>query len=448
MLEYFNTFYIEQMFGPSYAMTNVAFVVGVIVLLRDVKWKSVKSVLGLVLECIIGMAVEIVLSTIYYEVFGMRNLDRMVMLLFLALYVVFRSKYRWAAKVVLAAVYFACFTQSITLSEPIGEWIVYNINEEYTWGLQLTWITVAILNIIVIAYLRKYNPKKIAFLPLFAVAVVVIASILGVLLQWYNAGSSDELRLYRVFVAGSFWILELFSYNMFYRIGKEYDANMELNAIQNRLEFDNEMMNFSRMNYEEMHQVRHELRNHVTYLRTLSEAGETEKLRNYINQMAGETDELFSFIECGNDIVNAVMNHALKECKAAGIRLESTLVVPPELPYQETDLCSLLSNLVENAIEAAKATEVEDKVITVSIRPLQDYLFIHITNPVNHEISDRKRLRLHTTKEDKTRHGYGTKVIKRIVSKYLGSVKYSIDGDTFTSDVMVSLKDEETEAEE
>ena len=71
------------------------------------------------------------------------------------------------------------------------------------------------------------------------------------------------------------------------------------------------MLQFSRENYEEMHQIRHEVKNHIAYIRALSENGEYSKLKEYLNVVTGETEELFRFVECGNDVINAVMNLSL-----------------------------------------------------------------------------------------------------------------------------------------
>ena len=191
-----------------------------------------------------------------------------------------------------------------------------------------------------------------------------------------------------------------------------------------------------------MHEIRHEMKNHLAYIHILFEKGENERLEEYLKEVSRETENLFSFVECGNDVINAVMNHMMTQAKAENITLEPQLIVPPVLPYPETELCSLLSNLVENALEAAEKSGEKNPVVTVGIRPQQDYLFIHVTNPVNSKISNRRHLKLQTTKEDARMHGYGTKIIQNIAVKNQGSVRYDIENGRFVADVMLYLGDD------
>lgn len=205
------------------------------------------------------------------------------------------------------------------------------------------------------------------------------------------------------------------------------------------------MLQFSRENYEEMHQIRHEVKNHIAYIRALSENGEYSKLKEYLNVVTGETEELFRFVECGNDVINAVMNHAIKQAKASGVEIESQIIVPPNLPYQETKLCSLLANLLDNAIEASVRSGTQHPVVCVGIRPQQDYLFLRVTNPVAE--SGPGQPSLHTTKADKKLHGFGTKIIRRVAEQYQGSVKFAIKEGRFIVDVMLSLEGERQDGE-
>ena len=65
-----------------------------------------------------------------------------------------------------------------------------------------------------------------------------------------------------------------------------------------------------------------------------------------------------------------------------------------------------------------------------------------MTNPVNPQISNRRHLKLQTTKENARVHGYGTKIIQNIAVKNQGSVRYDIENKRFVADVMLYLGDD------
>ena len=136
------------------------------------------------------------------------------------------------------------------------------------------------------------------------------------------------------------------------------------------------------------------------------------------------------------------MNHSIKQAQSHGIIVETQIVVPKELPYRETALCSLLSNLMDNAIEGTANTDNEEPIINVRIWPQQDYLFMRISNPIDNTISVGKRLSLETTKKNQQLHGYGTKIIRGIVEQYQGSVKFDVKDNHFIVEMMLYLEGE------
>lgn len=442
MLDYLYHYYILRDFGPGYVATNIAYVTAVVVLLGSAE----KTPLGLLRKlgetalCWLGTAAYC--GTVY-SLFGhTRWMDRSMMLLFLAVYAVFFSRCSPVTRLVRSCVFFACTMLSLPISEPVGELIKDYVNASYTWAEHLTSLIVVALAALTVTFLRRFTTEKQEFIPTFPVVVVTAVSAMSVLLTLTGAAMGAS-RGYGVLQAVCFWIITLLTYYMFYTVSKEYEQNLELIALRHKEELDEEMFHFSRESYEEMHQIRHEVKNHIAYIRALSECAEYDKLKEYLNVVSGETEELFHFVECGNDVINAVMNHAIKQARANDVEINYQIIVPPELPYRETDLCSLLSNLMDNAIEASVRSNVKQPIISVSIRPQQDYLFLRVSNPAEGETARQPVLR--TTKADKRLHGYGTKIIRRVAEQYQGSVKFEARDGQFVVDVMLSLEEEQDE---
>lgn len=437
-MAYFYDYYIAQNMGPGYVATNITYVIAAVLLLNGVERtrRGVLRKLGEILLCWLG---TVAYCSIYYQLIGGAWMDRSMMACFLAFYAVFLSRYSPMTRVVRSCVYFACTMLALPISEPVGELIRDYVDDSYTWAEHLTSLIVIVLTILVIAFLRRFSTEKLVFAPVFPAVVVVVVSALSTVLTLTCTGWGIA-RAYAVLQAVCFWVIILLTYYMFCTVSREYEQNLELITLRHKEELDGEMLQFSRDNYEEMHQIRHEVKNHIAYIRALSEAGEYDKLRDYLGVVSGETEELFRFVECGNDVINAVMNHAIKQARANGVEVELQIVVPPELPYRETDLCSLLSNLMDNAIEASARAGVERPTVCVQIRPQQDYLFLWVTNPVAGETQGRPSLR--TTKADKKLHGFGTKIIRRVAEQYQGSAKFEVKEGRFIVDVMLSLEEE------
>ena len=110
-------------------------------------------------------------------------------------------------------------------------------------------------------------------------------------------------------------------------------------------------------------------------------------------------------------------------------------MVPPLLPFKDNDLVSLITNMIDNAIENYYS-EKEDK-ITVRIIKQNDFIRFIVSNPI--DISKANIKNLTKTSKVGRGHGYGTKIIKNIASAYNGYVDFGIEDNRFICDAVLNL---------
>ena len=151
--------------------------------------------------------------------------------------------------------------------------------------------------------------------------------------------------------------------------------------------------------------------------------GGGEKRYEKLEKCVGEEEDRWvgtlPIVDCGNYVVNAVLNMEGNKARYYGCRIEHKIAVPPRLPVADSDLCSVLTNLIDNAIEACgrAALPPEACAIGVEVRQQNRSLFIRVTNPLG-GISAGPPLALHTSKKDAAPHGYGSKLAKKIAQQY------------------------------
>lgn len=446
MLDYFLSYYVRQEMGPGYVMTNIFYCVALTLLLspKPTEWRGW---LRRLTDMVILFAASVVLCSAGYRWLDSRMLaDRLMMLTLLIGYSVFVSKYKIETRITRSGVFFSGLLHIITLSEPIGVWIEA-IDKSWTWAEHFTWVIVVLLGSLLLVCMTRYSAEELTFIPLVPCILLCAVSVVGMVWQLAASFISEPVRSYTLLGSACFFVFIILSYFMFYMVSLEYDRNLELLALQHKRSLDSELLSFSEENYADLHKLRHELRNHMSYIKLLTEAGDYEKLERYVTSVCGEAEEIFSFVECGNPVVNAVMNHMVRQGETMGVRVETQIVVPPTMPFKDSDFCSLLSNLMENALEAARESEVSDPTVRVRIFPQLDYLFIHVENPVNDKVPKQRRLSLMTTKEDRKTHGYGTRIIRELAKKYQGSVKFDMQDRQFTVDVMLCIMEEGSHGE-
>ena len=116
--------------------------------------------------------------------------------------------------------------------------------------------------------------------------------------------------------------------------------------------------------------------------------------------------------------------------------MDIQIVLPPHLSIPDHHLCSLVANLLDNAIEASK--KIEDQKIVIEMKMVKDYLSLTIRNKMDPSMQD-KALTIRTTKADKKQHGLGRQIIYDIVRRYNGISTREIKNGWYIASVMLEL---------
>ena len=210
--------------------------------------------------------------------------------------------------------------------------------------------------------------------------------------------------------------------------------------VQKTLE-DAERMSIKidKTNREELEKLRHDIKNQFAYLDALLQQNKDEEAKKYVQDYLNESNPVLHSFSCSNNVVNSIINLELTKAKIQNIKIDVKVVVPPLLPFKDIDLVSLLTNMIDNAIENYYS---EDKdVISVRIMKQNDFIRFLVSNPV-----DMKKINpraLTTTQKIGRGHGYGTKIIKNIVTAYNGFVDFNVEDKRFVCDVMLNLNTKE-----
>lgn len=186
--------------------------------------------------------------------------------------------------------------------------------------------------------------------------------------------------------------------------------------------------------------MRHDMKNHLLCIQILAREKDLEGIEYYIQKLACNVRNSTIQIYTGNLIVDALLNEKLSKAQDKGIKVETLLDKLSEINIDQMDLCIILSNALDNAIEAAeKVALTKDAVITIEIKVIKGYLVIYIKNSIQASVVIKKKYMIATTKEDKIHHGYGLKNIKEVVEKYEGVLKLTSDNGSFILEIMIKI---------
>lgn len=188
---------------------------------------------------------------------------------------------------------------------------------------------------------------------------------------------------------------------------------------------------------EKIRRFRHDMNAHFIAMKSYCEGKEDEKLKSYLENVV-ENSGLYKVKSyTGNSAVDAVIRHFEEEAEAKGIVMNFEGTLAKSMKISEFDLCTILSNLMKNAIEACeKIQDKENRIIEVKIGTYDLNLYINVVNPVEKEVIVQNN-ELLTTKDDKRNHGLGSGNVKNTVKKLGGSVEYECKNGYFKVEILM-----------
>jgi sensor histidine kinase regulating citrate/malate metabolism len=189
--------------------------------------------------------------------------------------------------------------------------------------------------------------------------------------------------------------------------------------------------------YKQMRGWRHDYHNHIQTMKAYRSLGETDKIDGYLNSLESDLTSVDTLLKSGNVMVDAILNSKLSLAKSQNIDINAKAVVPKNISIAEIDLCVIVGNLLDNAIEACLRIAEEDKrFIRVYMDMKRKDLYISVTNASTGKAQKRDG-RYMSGKGDN--HGFGLMRVDKIVDKYNGYIKRNDEDGAFTSEIMLPL---------
>lgn len=187
------------------------------------------------------------------------------------------------------------------------------------------------------------------------------------------------------------------------------------NMIDRRIErFQSELIEKQvreiRNMYRQVRGWRHDYRNHINNMKIQLSQENYSGLSDYLNELADDLDTVDTVIKTGNVMADAILNSKLNVAEKMNVKLNVKANVPEALPMSDVELCSMLGNMLDNAVEACGTLPEEERFMRVYIGKLKGQLYLSVQNSAG-KVRKSKNTYL-STKEGE--HGYGLFRIDRV----------------------------------
>ena len=186
--------------------------------------------------------------------------------------------------------------------------------------------------------------------------------------------------------------------------------------------------------YRQMQAWRHDYRNHIQNMKNRLD-GDQGELEQYLDDQADDLSQADTSIKSGNVMADAVLNGKLSVAEQKEIRLNIKAHIPQGMTMTDVELCSVLGNLIDNAIEACEKLSYDQRFRRVYIDKFKGQFYLSVQNSSPSVRRDKGTYR--TTKEGS--HGFGLFCIDRIAKKYGGYVNRQYEEGIFATELLVPL---------
>lgn len=182
----------------------------------------------------------------------------------------------------------------------------------------------------------------------------------------------------------------------------------------------------------------HDMNNHLQTIYNLAESEDYAAIQQYIARISAPTEQLSDILWTGVGIVDAILNTKKELALKKGYQMDINVQLPANTGITSDDFCTILGNLIDNAIESMERQHMPSTVppIGVTLRRINQFLIFQVSNPCS-QPPRRKFDFFLSTKRDSKRHGWGLKSVKRAVIKYNGTFSCGMEGDRFVATTML-----------
>lgn len=187
--------------------------------------------------------------------------------------------------------------------------------------------------------------------------------------------------------------------------------------------------------YRQIRGWRHDYRNHIQVMKSYAASNDTDAIKRYLDELDTDLSTVDVAIKTGNAMADAILNSKISLARSRQIPVTVDAHIPVALKMSELDLCVIIGNLFDNAIEANLPLPEEKRMIRVYMDMKNTQLYMSFTNMTASKKRIKEGGRFRTTKGEG--HGFGLVRVDDIVARYDGYLSRNSEDGAFTTEILL-----------
>lgn len=285
------------------------------------------------------------------------------------------------------------------------------------------------------------HTNNMYYLLVGSIMFMTVMIIITVIWMYGNLpGGEDGFSMYLVYLTLGVSLISIFSIALTSKILNDIEEKHKLDLELQHIKLEHKYFSDVNNALEEIRILRHDMRGELAIIHGYNEMNQRDKIRNHIEKKLSEMDvKLIPKLDNDN-LITSFLNFKIKEAQSFNIEIDiqSNLSEETAIHIDKDDICRILNNVLNNAIEACR--KCDEKYIKLQINTVNNYLAIKCENSYTGNVIREGGI-IRTLKKDKDKHGYGLKSINNIANKYEGFVDIHYNNNIFYVEIqMLNIK--------
>lgn len=191
--------------------------------------------------------------------------------------------------------------------------------------------------------------------------------------------------------------------------------------------------------YMNMRGWRHDYHNHLQVIKANMTLQNYNEVYDYLNALEEDLDRVDTYVKSGNLMLDAILNSKLSIAEQLKIAIHCKVQVPDNLNIADVDLCVILGNLLDNAIEGCAKILENQRFLRIYILVNKQQFYLSIQNSTKEELSFNEK---HYITNKRGNHGLGLKRVKILVEKYDGFINLQNEPGIFAAELTLPFVEE------
>ncbi len=293
----------------------------------------------------------------------------------------------------------------------------------------VVWIVIYVIKV------KEDEPEEIFlkvkhYVMLYAVSVnalLIIASI-----QYFSRIiKNDDVQIYSVLVVMACCTLVIVTLMQVVVLSQNAHIKKSNDMYREHIALQKQHYEHILLQYKELQKFRHDVKSHMLVLNSMCASDDNTQIKKYLSQLTNKVSSKNPVEYTGNRELDAVIAPFALEAESKNIKVQFKGIVSDDAAIDMFDICTIISNLLNNAIESCEKLQEDKRIIEFEVAGYNSQIFITVRNSYDVDSIINRRQKFITTKEDKLNHGIGLENVRRTVKKYDGDMRISQGNERF-----------------